>query len=208
MPDYPGKSNHSYPALSPSPSATTNTGNLILLIFSIIVLIMIGSGVLLILQKDKYNTDNITILNQEIQNKDKQISEQQDFKTANLISNWYSGAETIRYKLFYTGIDTNNVVVLEKNTLKLLIPESTCEKEIPENLKREDINFFYNDSVGIIKTGPYKSISAKEGSADTFLQKVQNAGCVSQEGEIKFKRSETEGRVDCDINIEYKHLGC
>ncbi|MFZ5425152.1 MAG: hypothetical protein ACOZAO_05130 [Patescibacteria group bacterium] len=126
------------------------------------------------------------------------------------IEKWYEVAENSKYKIFtgsarYASTSTTIVLDLEKNLL--LVPNKSCEVKIPTELKQKETSYFYNDSVGIIKLGPYKSIFASQ-DGEEFVQKVQNAGCLAEEGRITLSTDETKGAVDCTIAIEYKHLGC
>lgn len=119
--------------------------------------------------------------------------------------NWYEISESQNYKILHKGGET---ILLNKSSDTILIPNESCEIQIPPSDKSEPKTPYFNNSVGIKILGPYKSIIYDENTADTFVQTVQNAGCVSEEGRISLIKSVNPREIDCKIEINYKHLGC
>lgn len=126
----------------------------------------------------------------------------------NIIDKWYLVSENTQYMIYTSGVRGRNiVVVLDKNSNELLVPDNSCEVTISKDLTSDANNSFYNSSVGIKVLGPYKSIHY-DTERDVFKQAVQNAGCLSEEGIIELSTNENPGTVSCDITIRYKNLGC
>lgn len=126
----------------------------------------------------------------------------------NIIDEWYLVSESRQHKIYTSGVKGGHiVVVLDKDSSTLLVPNDSCEINIGEDLINDVKNNFYNSSVGINILGPYKSIRY-DTARDVFVQTVQNAGCLSEEGSIKLKTNNNSKTVSCDIVIQYKHLGC
>ncbi len=130
-------------------------------------------------------------------------------KSVQKIDKWYEVAESKDYKIFSGSTKGNDItVVLDKSTDDLLVPNETCEIEIPTEEKNKSDVYFYNETVGINIIGPYKSIYYREGTDNIFYQGVLNAGCVSEEGEIRLFTNENTSEIFCEISIQYKHIGC
>ena len=125
------------------------------------------------------------------------------------INSWSLVAESIDHKIYFSGKKEGSVLtVVDKITNSLLMPDDTCEIIIPEDLKTIKDTPFYNDSIGLKNIGPYKTISYKEGTTSTFIQTVQNSGCLIKEGEITLFSDLENSKVYCDIKVQYEHLGC
>lgn len=161
--------------------------------FSYLLIIAILSTVISILL-----AINGTLLNQN-QKTDKTPTRLPESRL--VINNWFMLAESDRFKIYNSGVGHGSITtVVDKLSGNLYIPDKSCEIEIPEKEKQQ--SKYFNNSIGIINAGPYKTITQNKSKEDNFFQSFSYGGCSGYEGEIFVYLKDS--KLLCDINIFYK----
>lgn len=119
---------------------------------------------------------------------------------------WNLITENPHYKIYHRGGSIFTIVIDKKFNIPLAI-DSSCEMEISDDDKNNKENFFYNSTVGIKETGPYKVIKY-DLQTDEFVQTVSSAGCTYEEGRIKLITDEKREKVQCEIKTKSVLIGC
>lgn len=119
---------------------------------------------------------------------------------------YYTAAESPSYKILSKELGVVKYIYDKKLNL-YLTPEPACEVSVSADIKNKKGEEFYNDTVGITLTTPYKSLSYDD-KTDEFVQTVLNSGCVFEEGRIKITTDVQSKAAKCEVKVKYKFLGC